>query len=220
MEKVLIADNDAQLLMILTDSLEKYRKQFEVVTVRNGLEAILALQKHAYAAVVTEIRMPKVNGLVLMGYLAKNYPDTPCIVMTDVYSDALRKRLEQNSIQCIEKPFKIRDLAEAILAVLDRKETFSGKLKGIPLLGFLTLIENEGLSCVCEVSSLKGGKGFFMFKEGVLQNAVYGKVVGEPAAKEMLAMNEATIKYRSLPQQSIPHVIRHKISELASMEKD
>ena len=220
MEKVLIADEDAQLLMILTDSLEQYKKQFEVVTVRNGLEAILALQKHTYAAVVTEIRMPKVNGLVLMGYLAKNYPDIPCIVMTDVYSDVLKKRLDQNAIQYIEKPFKIRDLADAILAVLDRKDTFSGRLKGIPLQGFLTLIENERLSCVCEVSSLKGGKGFFLFRNGVLHNAKQGKVMGEQAAVNLLGMREATIKYRSLPQQNVPRVIRKKISELASMEKD
>lgn len=220
MEKVLIADEDAQLLMILTDSLEQYKKQFEIVTVRNGLEAILTLQKHRYAAVVTEIRMPKVNGLVLMGYLAKNYPDIPCIVMTDVYSDVLKKRLDQNSIQYIEKPFKIQELADAILAALDRKDTFSGKLKGIPLLGFLTLIENERLSCVCEVSSLKEGKGFFLFRNGVLYNAKKGEVLGEQAALKLLGMREAMIKYRSLPQQNVPRVIRKKISELASMEKD
>lgn len=91
MDKVLIADEDAQLLMILSDSLEKHKNRFEVVTVRNGLEAILVLQKQTFAAVVTEIRMPKVNGLVLMGYLAKNYPDVPCVVVTDVYSEVLKR---------------------------------------------------------------------------------------------------------------------------------
>ena len=81
MNKVLVVDEDTQLLMILTDSLEQYANRFEIVTATNGLEAILTLQKQAYAVVVTEIRMPKVNGLVLLGYMAKNYPDVPCIVM-------------------------------------------------------------------------------------------------------------------------------------------
>ena len=108
MNKILIADEDAQLLMILTDSLDKYRGRFAVQTVSNGLEAILALQKQEFAAVVTEIRMPKVNGLVLMSYLAKNYPDVPDIVMTDVYSEVLKKRLIKESIQYIQKPFKVQ----------------------------------------------------------------------------------------------------------------
>ncbi len=151
MDKVLIADEDAQLLMILADSMEKYKKEFEIVTVNNGLEAIMALQKQTFAAVVTEIRMPKVNGLVLMGYMAKNYQDVPCIVMTDVYSDALKRQLTKDSIQYIEKPFKVNTLADIILSVIDRKETFGGKLKGISMLGFLSLIENERLSCVCEL---------------------------------------------------------------------
>lgn len=214
-DKVLIADEDAQLLMILSDSLEKYNKEFEIVTVTNGLEAILALQKHKYAAVVTEIRMPKVNGLVLMGYLAKNTPDIPCVVMTDVCSEALKNRLTQESIQYIEKPFKVQDLAEIIISVLDRKQTFGGKVKGISMPGFLGLVESEHLSCVCEVSSLKGDKGYFLFKNGVLCNAKLGDAMGEKAAVKLLRIKGATIKYTRLPKQNIPRVIRRKIAELS-----
>ncbi len=213
-DKILIADEDAQLLMILSDSLEKYSKEFEVVTVNNGLEAIMALQKHKYAAVITEIRMPKVNGLVLMGYLAKNLPDVPCVVMTDVCSDSLKQRLNKESIQYIEKPFKIQDLADIILSVQDSNQTFGGRIKGISIIGFLSLVESERLSCVCEVSSSKVGKGFFLFKNGVLHNAKLGDVMGEAAAVKLLGIKGATIKYTGLPKQNIPRVIRRKINEL------
>lgn len=215
MDKVLIADEDAQLLMILSDSLEKYSKDFEVVTVNNGLEAILALQKHEYAAVITEIRMPKVNGFVLMGYLAKNLPEVACVVMTDVCSDALKNRLGKESIQYIEKPFKIQDLADLIFSVLDRKKTFGGRLKGISLPGFLSLVEDERLSCVCEVSTTKSGKGFFLFKNGVLHNAKLGEIMGEEAAVKMLGIKGVTIKYTSLPKDNIPRAIRRTVAELA-----
>lgn len=215
MDKILIADEDAQLLLILADSLDKYKKHFEIVTVQNGLAAILALQKQTFAAVVTEIRMPKVNGLVLMGYLSKNYPDLPCIVMTEVYSEMLKQRLDKAAILYIEKPFKIQDLADAIFSVLDRRENFGGKLKGIPLLGFLTLIENEHLSCVCEVSTQNSGKGYFLFNNGVLHNAKQGEILGEDAALKLLALKDVTIKYRGLPQKNIPRVIRSSVLELA-----
>jgi len=214
MDKVLIADEDTQLLMILADSLEKYRKEFEIVTVANGLEAILALQKDTYAAVVTEIRMPKVNGLVLMGYLAKNYKDIACIVMTDVYSEALKKRLDREAIQYIEKPFQIPDLADIIFSVLDRKETFGGKLKGVSLPGFLNLVEHERLSCVCEVSSPQMGKGFLIFRNGVLYNAKIGDTVGEAAAVKLMGVKDVVIKYTNLPNQNIRRHIRQKLSEL------
>ena len=62
MDRVLIADDDVQLLTILTESLEKYKGKFEIVAAKNGLEAILALQKQTFSMVITEIRMPKVNG--------------------------------------------------------------------------------------------------------------------------------------------------------------
>ena len=214
MEKVLIADEDTQLLMILADSLEKYAARFEVITVKNGLEAILALQKQAFAAVITEIRMPKVNGLVLMGYLAKNYPDVPCIVMTDVFSENLKKRLEKDAIPYLEKPFKIQNLTDVIFSVLDRRQTFGGKLKGIPLKAFSLLIENEEISCVCEVSSVKNGKGYLVFKNGRLFNAKLGDVIGEKAAVKLLEMKDVTIKYKSLPKKSIVQVLHRKISEL------
>ena len=121
MDRVLIADDDVQLLTILTESLGKYSNTFEIVTAKNGLEAILALQKETFSAVITEIRMPKVNGLVLLGYLTKNFPDLPCIIITDSDSERLRRQLKKEAVQYIQKPFRIPGLADAILAVLDRK---------------------------------------------------------------------------------------------------
>ena len=214
MEKVLIADQDTQLLMILADSLEKYANRFEVITVKNGLEAILALQKQTFAAVVTEIRMPKVNGLVLMGYLTKNYPDVPCIVMTEDFSENFKNRLEKDAIQYLEKPFKIQDLADVIFSVLDRRQTFGGKLKGISLNAFAMLIESEKISCVCEISSTKNGKGYFLFKNGRLLNAKLGETTGEEAAVLLLNMNDVTIKYKALPKKNIAQAVHRKISEL------
>ena len=214
MEKVLIADEDTQLLMILADSLEKYASRFEVITVKNGLEAILAIQKQTFAAVVTEIRMPKVNGLVLMGYLAKNYPDIPCIVMTEVYSENLKKRLEKDSIPYLEKPFKVQNLADVIFSVLERRQTFGGKLKGIPLKAFSLLIENEGISCVCEVESINEGKGYLVFKNGELFNAKLGDAIGEEAAEKILKMKDVTIKYKDLPKKNIAQIVNRKVSEL------
>ena len=56
MDKVLIADDDVQLLLILRETLKKYRDRFEIHTVKDGLAAIKAMQKEPFALVVTDIQ--------------------------------------------------------------------------------------------------------------------------------------------------------------------
>lgn len=219
MDKVLIADDDVQLLTILTESLEKYKDTFEVVTAQNGLEAILALQKQTFSTVITEIRMPKVNGLVLLGYLTKNFPDLPCIIITDSSSERLRRQLKKETVHYIEKPFSIPGLAEVIIGVLERKERFGGQLNGVRVSGFLKFIESEGLTCVCEVSSIKHGKGYLLFKDGSLYNAMHGPLKGESAVLKMLKIKEATITYGHVPRKRINRTIYCSIDEIGK-EKD
>ena len=214
MDRVLIADDDVQLLTILTESLEKYKNTFEIVTAKNGLEAILALQKQTFSAVITEIRMPKVNGLVLLGYLTKNFPDLPCIIITDSCSDRLQQQLKKEAAHYIEKPFRIPGLAEAIITVLDRKKRFGGKLNGVSVTGFLKYIESERLTCLCEVSSAKQGKGYLHFNNGSLYSAMHGHLKGESAVLKMLQMKEATITYGPLPGKHIKRSINCSIDQI------
>ena len=214
MDRVLIADDDVQLLTILTESLEKYKGKFEIVAAKNGLEAILALQKQTFSVVITEIRMPKVNGLVLLGYLSKNFPDLPCIIITDESSGMLKDRLRKEVVYYIEKPFRIPELEKAILSVLDRKEKFGGKLNGVSVAGFMKLIERERLSCLCGLSSSKQGKGYFLFNNGSLYSAIHGNEKGEKAASRMLRMKDATITCGHLPRRRIPRSIYCKIEDI------
>jgi len=215
MDKVLIADDDAQLLTILEESLEAYSEMFTIVTVKNGLEAILALQKQTFSTVITEIRMPKVNGLVLLGYLTKNFPDLPCIIITDSNSAGFRQQLKNETVHYIEKPFRIPGLAKVILDILERKKRFGGELNGISVLGFLRYLESERLTCVCEVSSAEHGKGYLLFNKGKLYNAMHGHLKDESAVLKMLNMKEATIKYGHVPRAHIKRSIYSNIGEIS-----
>ena len=132
MERILIADDDAQLLIILKESLERYSDKFQVITVNNGLAAIKALQKLPFSLVVTDIRMPKVNGLVLLAYMGKNFPKIPCIVMTGHGTPFLKKRLQQEAAHYLEKPFDVKDLARVITSMLaeGQEQNLGGTVNG------------------------------------------------------------------------------------------
>jgi len=214
MDKVLIADGDAQLLLILRETLNKYKNKFEVVTVKDGLAAIKALQKQHFSLVVLDIQMPKINGLVLLSYMSKNFPKVPCIIMSANVTPELKKRLTQKSSCFIEKPFKIAVLADTIMTALGQQETVGGTLNGVSVGGFLKLIEMEYITCLCEINSKNGEKGFLLFEAGALYDAYYGTMRGEEAAVNLIKMSGVTIKFRKPPKKKGPRRILRRFSTL------
>ena len=179
MDKVLIVDDDAQLLTIITDTLKKYRNKFELITAKDGLDAIKVMRKQPVSLVVTDLKMPIVNGLVLLAYMSKNFPTIPCIIMTGYGTPFLKKRLEEEALHYLEKPFKVTDLARSIISILGQEEILGGTLNGVSVTGFLKLVEMEHITCLCEISSSESKKGYLLFDGGVLCNAYYGNIRGK-----------------------------------------
>jgi len=214
MDKVLIADDDEQLLLILRETLRKYNNKFETVTVNDGLAAIQALQKQHFSLVVLDVQMPRINGLVLLSYISKNFPKTPCIVMSAHDTPTLRKRLAQKSSIFIQKPFQIPVLAETIMSALGQQDIVGGTLNGVSVSGFLKLVETEYITCLCEISSKNGEKGYLLFEAGSLHEAFYGKMRGEKAALNLIKLSGATIKLRKPPKKKIPRRILRRFSTL------
>ena len=214
MDRVLIVDDDAQLLTILKEAFKEYKNKFEVVTAQDGLAAIIALRKQRISLLVTDIRMPIVNGLVLLAYMTKNYPKIPCIVMTGYGTPFLRKRLQQETACYMEKPFKVTELAQAIMSVLGQREVLGGTLKGISLAGFVQLIETEYVTCLCEITTPGGEKGYLAFDQGVLHDAFSGRLRGENAALRLLEMDDVTIRFRKPPKKKIAKRIQVPLAVL------
>ncbi len=213
MDKVLIVDDDPMLLTILTESMKKYHNIFQVVTAKDGLAAIKAMQKESFQLVITDLHMPMINGLVLLSYINKNHPNIPCIVMTAFGTPFLKKRLQRDISHYIEKPFEIEELVQAIISALDQ-EVLSGTLNGISLNGFLKMIEIEYKTCLCEVTESESSQGYLYFERGILYNAFYSHLRGVDAAIRMLQMESVTIKFRKPPKKKIPRVIDMDLSTL------
>jgi CheY-like chemotaxis protein len=214
MDKVLIVDDDAQLLTIITDTLKKYRNKFELITAKDGLDAIKVMRKQSVSLVVTDLKMPNVNGLVLLAYMSKNFPTIPCIIMTGYGTPFLKKRLEEEALHYLEKPFKVTDLARSIISVLGQEEILGGTLNGVSVTGFLKLVEMEHITCLCEISSPESKKGYLLFDGGVLCNAYYGNIRGEEAALILLKMNDVKIKFRQPPKEKVSRKIETELSDL------
>ena len=118
MHKVLIAEDDIDQLNLITKILGKFKDQFEVVPVSDGKQAIEILKYDRVSLVVTDIQMPRLNGMILLAYVHTYHPSIPCIVITAYGTSRLKSRLPDDLLRFFQKPINVNDLAHAILAAL------------------------------------------------------------------------------------------------------
>ncbi len=196
--KVLFVDDDLEMLQALMEGLEKYRETFTVVLAKDGLEAIEQLKKHTVSLVVTDLKMPRMDGFSLLAQIMENYPDIPVIIITG-YSTPEMKRLAQEggAVGYISKPFLIEDLARQIMKTL-RKESDGGTLHSVSSGMFLHLMEMEERTCTIRlVDKSSGGGGVLFFREGELLDARVDQLKGLQAAYQIFAWEEVTLSIQN-----------------------
>lgn len=222
MDTVLIVDDSSMLINYLESSLAKYEDKFTCIFAKDGMEAIEIIKENDISLLVTDLQMPRVDGLGLLAYTHKYHPDIPCIVMSAHGTPAIVENLKSDILHFIEKPFTAEALADIITSALKADST-EGSISGISIGNFLQMIELEQKTCLCEVASPGNPKGFFYFNGGELHHAVYGDLKGEEAAIMMIQIDDPTISFRQTPQRKIPRRINRDLTGLlleAMKQKD
>jgi CheY-like chemotaxis protein len=206
MKKVLIVEDDLKSQRILQTRLQKYKDKFEIVLANNGEEAMGILKQKEISLIVTDVQMPKVDGMKLLAYVNENHHGTPCIVMTAFATAEIKERLSKDALTILKKPFLTDELVQAITKGL-KPAAPDGSLTGISVANFLQLIEMEQKTCLLEITLKDGEKGILYFKNGALYDAIYGDLKGENAALEIIAMDGASINLGNLPAKKITRSI-------------
>ena len=222
MDTILIVDDSSMLINYLESSLVKYEDRFNFIFAKDGMEAIEIIKDNEISLIVTDLQMPRIDGLGLLAYAQKFHPNIPCIVMSAHGTPAIIENLQSDILQFIEKPFTADALAEIISNAL-KSETTAGSITGISIGNFLQMIELEQKTCLCEVSSTGNPKGFFYFNGGELHHAVYGDLKGEDAAMLMVHLENPTISFKPVPKRPIPRRINRELTGLlleAMKQKD
>jgi CheY-like chemotaxis protein len=195
---VLFVDDDREMLQALKEGLEKYRETFNVVLAEDGFDAVSKLKKHSISLVVTDLKMPNMDGFSLLAHIMEKYPEIPVVIITG-YSTSEMKRLAQEggAVGYISKPFLIEDLAKHIMKTL-RKESDGGTLHGVSSGMFLQLMEMEERTCTIRLvdrASKKGGVLFF--REGELLDARVEEIKGIEAAYLIFSWDEVTLSIQN-----------------------
>jgi CheY-like chemotaxis protein len=195
---VMIVDDDQEMLVSLKEGLERYGEVFRVVMAEDGLIAVDKLKKNAISLVVSDLKMPRMDGFTLLAHIMEHYPDIPVIIITG-YSTPEMERLarEGGAVGYIGKPFMIQDLARKIMTTL-RKESEGGTLHGVSSAIFLQLIEIEQKTCTIRlVDKLSGNQGALFFRDGELLDARASGLQGEAAAYEIFSWDEVTLSIQN-----------------------
>jgi predicted regulator of Ras-like GTPase activity (Roadblock/LC7/MglB family)/ActR/RegA family two-component response regulator len=192
MKNVLIVDDERFFLMSLVEGLGTYAADFNTLTAENGKKALAVLRSTLIDLVITDLKMPEMDGFELLAHMNKEFLDIPVVVMTAYATPEIKSRLEElGSFHLLEKPIDFRELVDTIFTQLS--SISKGYIRGITLPAFLQLVEMEKKTCTLKVMS-KGRIGYLYFFEGTLVDANNGKETAEDAAYDIVCWDEAEIE--------------------------
>ncbi|HEX9291998.1 MAG TPA: sigma-54 dependent transcriptional regulator, partial [Anaeromyxobacteraceae bacterium] len=91
------------------------REGYEVTTAADGEQALAVLHKTPVHVVVTDLVMPRLGGMELLGRVAADFPDVPVIVITAHGTvDSAVQALKAGAFDYITKPFEQEELKKVI----------------------------------------------------------------------------------------------------------
>ncbi len=126
---ILVLDDEKVVLESVSRILEE--EGYRVVTCQRGQEAMEALKKERFDILITDLKMPGMDGLQAMETLLGIDPDLSVIMFT-AYStvDSAVKAMKMGAVDYIRKPFTPDQLTELVAKVMaERKERFEKRYR-------------------------------------------------------------------------------------------
>lgn len=117
-ELILICDDEAAVREIVSSTMACYG--YEILQAGDGAEARALCQQHAdrLAAIVTDLRMPYLNGLRLIQSIGEDGDRIPSVIMTTDSSKEQRCEIEEAGAVLLVKPFTTAELLSTVARVL------------------------------------------------------------------------------------------------------
>ncbi len=117
----LVVDDDHSIVRVLSQNLR--RRGFTVAAAYDGVEAIAAIEQHKPNIIITDLRMPRMDGYELIRRVktSPEWRDIPIVIMTAHRIDRERIDILELAEGRLAKPFSPELIAEQVEAMLDRQ---------------------------------------------------------------------------------------------------
>ncbi len=121
-KKILIVDDEKRFLLSLADGLDNSGKEFHILIANNGEKALRVLETVPVDLVITDLKMPGMDGFEFISRMKKNHRDLPVIVMSAFLTPEIETRLSSLGVsQFTEKPLNIDVLGNLISNMIWKK---------------------------------------------------------------------------------------------------
>jgi two-component system response regulator PilR (NtrC family) len=119
--RVLVVDDEKSMRDLLAITLQK--AGYEVTLAEGGAAAMEAIRRDPFDAIITDLRMPKVDGLQVLRCAKDLSPDTAVIMVTAMAStETAVEAMKLGAYDYITKPFKLDEVNLIIKNALERKQ--------------------------------------------------------------------------------------------------
>ncbi len=115
-EKILIVDDEIDMLKLL-EMIIREKTQYETVGTNNPLEAVELVKQGKFDVVITDLKMPGMDGIEVLEAVKKIDADTPVILITAYATiETAVETMSKGGFDLITKPFR----KEHILFTIDK----------------------------------------------------------------------------------------------------
>ena len=119
MSLILVVDDDEAIRDTLYELLSA---EYDCQTAQTAEQALARLEVEAYDVVLTDISMPGLSGLELLGHVRQKYPDTPVIIISGISDQEHAQGLIRlGAFEFLLKPFRIEVVEKSVKRALDHR---------------------------------------------------------------------------------------------------
>lgn len=203
--KVLLLDDDPDVLDLYQQMLLQLPSKPEVHIATSGARAMAMLDSEPFNLLVSDLRMPKMDGLQVITIVRRKHPQLRTIVLTGVADEEMRARAYAMGIDLyLEKPSNSKELTflmQCIEGLLEKDKAGAG-FRGVQSKSLVDLIQLECLSGSSAVLKITNGKteGRIWIQNGEVIDATTPDGEGEAAFKRILSWK--TGNFEIVPMQS------------------
>ncbi len=118
--KILVVDDDPEILEVIADVLRE--GGYAVDTAPDGTKAIKSIDAEFYDLIVTDLKMPKVDGMKVLRHVVDQSPDTMCIILTGYGTiESAVEAIKAGAFHYITKPIKSGEILMVVAKALKYK---------------------------------------------------------------------------------------------------
>ena len=139
-KRILVVDDEESIRQVARNFLES--QGFQVEEAEDGLAGLKKIQESHYDLLLSDIKMPKIDGLELVRRAQQTNPHLISILMTGYASlDSARVALQEGVYDYILKPFHLVELLQAAQKAFDRQRLIGENIRLKELAGLIEVSE-------------------------------------------------------------------------------